>query len=139
MDSLLVCPYFSGKRLLGSPLGPALPIVQVLESSSEEYGGSGQLILKNINVYETTTEEDALSLYFLGMNNRNTTATSMNIASSRSHAIFTIIVESEVTIDGKTSTTRGKINLVDLAGSERMYKVRSLSRQLSLCDLTSYQ
>lgn len=100
-----------------------LPVVQILESSSDEYGGTGQLILKNVNVYETTTEEEALSLYFLGMNNRNTSSTSMNISSSRSHAIFTIIVETETLRDNKTISTRGKINLVDLAGSERMYKV----------------
>ena len=48
----------------------------------------------------------------------------MNEASSRSHAIFTIILESEGVVKGNTTTTIGKINLVDLAGSERAFKVR---------------
>jgi len=105
----------------------SLPIVQVLESSSDEYGGVGQLVLKNINVYEVASEDDALSLYFQGIMNRNTSATSMNISSSRSHAIFTVIVETESMKENKTIYSRGKINLVDLAGSERMYKVRQSS------------
>jgi len=41
----------------------------------------------------------------------------MNLASSRSHAIFTISVETERVIGGKTFHSKGKLNLVDLAGS----------------------
>ena len=40
-----------------------LPIIQILESSSDEYGGIGQLILRNINVYDVMNEQEALSLY----------------------------------------------------------------------------
>lgn len=47
----------------------------------------------------------------------------MNHASSRSHAIFTIVIESEAVKDNRIVTKLGKINLVDLAGSERLYKV----------------
>ena len=50
----------------------------------------------------------------------------MNDASSRSHAVFTVILESEGVIKGNTTTTIGKINLVDLAGSERAFKVKLL-------------
>ena len=46
----------------------------------------------------------------------------MNQASSRSHAIFTIVVESETRMGNKKLTRAGKVNLVDLAGSERLYK-----------------
>ena len=49
----------------------------------------------------------------------------MNKASSRSHAIFTLVVETH-TYDSDTEshiTRCGKINFVDLAGSERIYKV----------------
>ena len=42
--------------------------------------------------------------------------------SSRSHAIFTIIVEhAQSTTDGGNIVTIGKLRLADLAGSERYY------------------
>jgi hypothetical protein len=56
---------------------------------------------------------------------RKTSSTPMNQASSRSHAVFTIFIETEKYIekdDVKLMIT-GKVNLVDLAGSERLYKV----------------
>lgn len=44
----------------------------------------------------------------------------MNEYSSRSHSIFTIIIESSVThSDGDQTFRIGKLNLVDLAGSEK--------------------
>ena len=58
----------------------------------------------------------------------------MNDASSRSHAVFTVILESEGVIKGNTTTTIGKINLVDLAGSERAFKVKLLKFHLSKGD-----
>jgi hypothetical protein len=54
---------------------------------------------------------------------RTTGATLMNETSSRSHSIFTIIIEqSTLGEDGKDHIVRGKLNLVDLAGSERLSK-----------------
>jgi kinesin family protein 3/17 len=46
----------------------------------------------------------------------------MNSQSSRSHSIFSIIIENQEEIIGKISTKAGKLNLVDLAGSERQSK-----------------
>lgn len=46
----------------------------------------------------------------------------MNATSSRSHSIFTIIVENQEEAHGKVTTRVGKLNLVDLAGSERQSK-----------------
>jgi kinesin family protein 6/9 len=90
--------------------------VQVLESENG-------LVLRNVNVFQVESVEDALNLFFMGNTNRITIATAMNNSSSRSHAVFTIIVKSECIKDGKRVFSSGKINLVDLAGSERMYKV----------------
>ena len=90
--------------------------VQVLE-------GENGLTLRNLNVFEVNSEDDALSLFFLGNTNRITSSTVMNEASSRSHAIFTMKIESKGLKDGKTMFTSGKMNFVDLAGSERIYKV----------------
>lgn len=47
----------------------------------------------------------------------------MNDRSSRSHSIFTIVVDNSYTDEtGKEHITTGKLNLVDLAGSERQKK-----------------
>jgi kinesin family protein 6/9 len=92
--------------------------VQVLE-------GVNGLTLRNLNVFEVESEDDALSLFFLGNTNRLTSSTIMNDVSSRSHAIFTMIIESKGLKNGKTLFTSGKMNFVDLAGSERVYKVHS--------------
>jgi kinesin family member 6/9 len=92
------------------------PVVQVIEAENG-------ILIRNLSVYDVTSEEDALQLFFMGNANRVTSSTAMNMASSRSHAVFTIVLESEFVRQGKTVFTAGKINLVDLAGSERMYKV----------------
>jgi len=59
-----------------------------------------------------------------GNKHRTTGATLMNDTSSRSHSIFTVIIEMSAlkSEDGKEHITRGKLNLVDLAGSERPAK-----------------
>ena len=56
-----------------------------------------------------------------GTGNRTVAATLMNATSSRSHAVFNMIVEhSEKSEGGGGATvTVGKLTLVDLAGSER--------------------
>lgn len=57
--------------------------------------------------------------------------TLMNRDSSRSHCIFTIFVETEVSTQGPHDIEEagvirmGKLNLVDLAGSEKQKKTRS--------------
>lgn len=50
--------------------------------------------LKNLRVYESESEEYALNLFFVGNVNRITSETPMNLASSRSHAVFTMTFES---------------------------------------------
>ena len=113
----------------------ALPLekrspVQVIESADG-------LILRNLNVFEVVSEEDALGLFFLGANSRLVDLTSMNKASSRSHAIFTILIKTEGMAQEHDKQSfendlivSGKINLVDLAGSERMYKMKNNKEQL---------
>jgi kinesin family protein 6/9 len=91
--------------------------VQLLDSANG-------LVLKNLNVFDVENEEQALQLFFMGNNRRLTTSTAMNAVSSRSHAIFTVLLESEGIKTDQTIYTSSKVNLVDLAGSERMYKVR---------------
>ncbi|WOL11373.1 kinesin-like protein KIN-12A [Canna indica] len=67
------------------------------------------------------TMKDVMRLLTKGLANRRTGATSVNMESSRSHCVFTCIVESQSknTNDGLISLRTSRINLVDLAGSER--------------------
>ncbi|XP_056646406.1 kinesin-like protein KIF3A isoform X1 [Diorhabda sublineata] len=63
-----------------------------------------------------------------GNKNRITRSTLMNDVSSRSHAIFTVTIESKNRQDNKT--TVGKLNLVDLAGSERASRTQATGERL---------
>ena len=62
-----------------------------------------------------------------GSRNRKVAATSMNKESSRSHSIFTLILETRERGDGTTTMRSSRFNLIDLAGSERQ-KVRLTGR-----------
>ncbi|XP_048366793.1 kinesin-like protein KIF15 isoform X2 [Sphaerodactylus townsendi] len=55
----------------------------------------------------------------VGWRNRRVAATSMNRESSRSHAVFTITVESVEKSNEVVNIRSSQLNLVDLAGSER--------------------
>jgi kinesin family member 6/9 len=61
-----------------------LPTVKLQED------GEGNVHLRNLSLHLATTEEDALNLLFLGDTNRAIAETPMNLASSRSHCIFTV-------------------------------------------------
>jgi kinesin family protein 6/9 len=76
------------------------------------------------------TEEEALNLLFTGDTNRVMCETPMNDASSRSHCIFTINVES--TRQGSDVVRKSKLHLVDLAGSERGASFKMGSTKVSV-------
>jgi kinesin family protein 6/9 len=96
--------------------------VQILESAEG-------LLLRNVNLYEVSAEAEALGLFFMGSSARIQDATTMNAVSSRSHAIFTLLLETTAMREGTLLTYTGKLNLVDLAGSERMYKMQNSVEQ----------
>ncbi len=54
----------------------------------------------------------------------------MNATSSRSHSIFTVVIECGESDDRGDHIRVGKLNLVDLAGSERQSKVLMITLQL---------
>nr|CCA27991.1 kinesinlike protein putative [Albugo laibachii Nc14] len=85
-----------------------------------------ELHFRNLSVYETKSEEQALKLMFMGNMNRITSETPMNQASSRSHAVFCIMIKAR-SLDSDVLTT-SKLHLVDLAGSERVYKHQNSQR-----------
>ena len=66
-----------------------------------------------------------------GNSNRAVASTKMNEGSSRSHAIFTVVVEANQKDDkGGDHIRQGKLNLVDLAGSERAGKTEATGERL---------
>ncbi|KAG5178547.1 kinesin-like protein [Tribonema minus] len=65
-----------------------------------------------------------------GKKNRSVGATLMNQTSSRSHSIFTIVVECSDLHDKNGHIRVGKLNLVDLAGSERQSKTGATGDRL---------
>jgi hypothetical protein len=52
-----------------------------------------------------------------GEKHRTVGATKMNATSSRSHSVFTVIIEMNEKVESEERYTSGKLNLVDLAGS----------------------
>lgn len=54
-----------------------------------------------------------------GIANRHTGGTRTNALSSRSHCVFTCILESQTTEDGVTSIRTSRLHLVDLAGTDK--------------------
>eukprot|EP00730_Choanoeca_flexa_P009429 TRINITY_DN12646_c4_g1_i11.p2 TRINITY_DN12646_c4_g1~~TRINITY_DN12646_c4_g1_i11.p2 ORF type:complete len:662 (+),score=176.32 TRINITY_DN12646_c4_g1_i11:95-2080(+) len=91
-----------------------LPKVTLLED------GAGGVHLKNLSMVPVNSEEEALNALFLGDTNRMIAETPMNMASTRSHCIFTIHVTAREA--GSATLRKAKLHLVDLAGSERVKK-----------------
>jgi len=88
----------------------------------------GNAHLRNLSMHRANTEEEALNLLFLGDTNRAIAETPMNLASSRSHCLFTIFVEGRR--QGTDTVRRAKLHLVDLAGSERAHKTGATGQTL---------
>eukprot|EP01061_Rhynchopus_euleeides_P003424 TRINITY_DN12674_c0_g1_i3.p1 TRINITY_DN12674_c0_g1~~TRINITY_DN12674_c0_g1_i3.p1 ORF type:complete len:794 (+),score=195.46 TRINITY_DN12674_c0_g1_i3:152-2533(+) len=76
--------------------------------------------IRDLGQHPCSTREKVLELLFIGDQNRQYCETPMNLSSSRSHCIFTILMEQRQ--HGSAVVTRSKLNLVDLAGSERIKK-----------------
>ncbi|KAG5222186.1 kinesin protein [Salix suchowensis] len=77
--------------------------------------------VENLREEYVFTMKDVTQLLIKGLSNRRTGSTSINAESSRSHSVFTCVVESRCKsmADGMSSLKTSRINLVDLAGSER--------------------
>ncbi|XP_077240478.1 phragmoplast orienting kinesin 1 isoform X2 [Tasmannia lanceolata] len=76
--------------------------------------------VENLKEYEVTTVMDVVELLLQGAANRKMAATHMNSESSRSHSVFTCVIESRWEKDSMTHLRFGRLNLVDLAGSESL-------------------
>jgi len=67
---------------------------------------------------------------FEGDTNRTISEHKLNKLSTRSHCIFTILLEIRSRVESSEKVIFSKINLVDLAGSERTKKTGSEGKQL---------
>ncbi|CAL8143854.1 unnamed protein product [Orchesella dallaii] len=76
--------------------------------------------------------EDIANLMAEGNKSRTVAATNMNSESSRSHAVFTIVLTQTMTdtSSGVTGEKVSRISLVDLAGSERAAKTGAVGERL---------
>ncbi|KAJ8530787.1 hypothetical protein K7X08_023668 [Anisodus acutangulus] len=77
--------------------------------------------VENLTEECVSTMKDVTKLLMKGLSNRRIGATSINAESSRSHSVFTCVVEShcKTMADVLSCVKTSRINLVDLAGSER--------------------
>ncbi|KAJ6324752.1 hypothetical protein OIU76_011946 [Salix suchowensis] len=75
--------------------------------------------VENLTEYNVRTVNDVIKLLQQGAANRKMAATYMNSESSRSHSVFTCVIESWWEKDSMNHFRFARLNLVDLAGSER--------------------
>lgn len=73
--------------------------------------------IKNVTYKSIGSMEDCNKVFDKGISGRKTRKTSMNDESSRSHLIFSIMIESTNKLTGKKQF--GKLSFIDLAGSEK--------------------
>lgn len=84
------------------------------------------VFVKDLSGYVVHNADDLDNIMKLGNKNRAVGSTLVNSVSSRSHAIFSITIESSLTDEsGNQQVKMGKLQLVDLAGSERQQRTQS--------------
>jgi len=85
--------------------------------------------VKDLSNWVVKSPKDMVQLLEKGKELRHTAETKMNGRSSRSHSIFSIIVDNSTTDNtGGDHIRSGKLNLVDLAGSERQSKTETTGK-----------
>ena len=92
----------------------SLPRVRIRENQSR------QLILTNLSIHEIDNFQEGMALLMLGDDNRVVAETPKNDASTRSHCLFMIQIESQKI--GEDVKTLSKLHIVDLSGSEKPSK-----------------
>lgn len=97
--------------------------------------------VQGLSTHVVKSFDEIHRIMVMGNKNRSVGATLMNAGSSRSHTIFSIVIECSVVKDAASSSSDGagrgnahirvgKLNLVDLAGSERQSKTGATGERL---------
>lgn len=92
--------------------------------------GKQQVVVVGLAERVVTCVEDVLKHITSGNNLRTSGQTSANAHSSRSHAVFQIILRN----NNPKKTLYGKFSLIDLAGNERGADTSSANRQTRKCE-----
>jgi kinesin family protein 6/9 len=96
-----------------------LPRVIIRENQNKQF------VLKNLKVLPVNSEDEALKFFFIGDMNRTIAETPKNDASTRSHCIFILQIESQkIGEDDKKNIS--KLHIVDLSGSESNNKLNKI-------------
>ncbi|TPX68273.1 hypothetical protein CcCBS67573_g07247 [Chytriomyces confervae] len=77
--------------------------------------GKNNVVISGLNEYEVSSVQKVMDIFNHGHNARSTGATGANADSSRSHAIFQIVLKHKK----NKKKVQGKLSFIDLAGSER--------------------
>lgn len=112
------------RDLLGNQKNPA-------KCELKEDPGKG-VYVKGLSDVVVESPDDLVKMFDRGLTNRTTAATNMNAESSRSHSVFSVVIEMSTkdAMTGKDMLRVGKLNLVDLAGSERAKKTGAKDQTL---------
>ena len=101
------------------------------QTSLELRESNGGVYVQGLTTKVVKSVDEINSVLQDGKQNRSVGSTLMNSQSSRSHSIFSIVVECSSTDDyGNENIRAGKLNLVDLAGSERQSKTGATGERL---------
>lgn len=104
---------------LSDLLSEADSAIRIYDDNSKK----GSIIVHGLEELPVHSSADVYKLLAKGQDKRKTASTLMNVQSSRSHTIFSILVHiREYNADGEEVLKVGKLNLVDLAGSENINK-----------------
>ena len=98
-------------------------IVRIRENANK------QLILTNLSIHEIDNFQEGMALLMLGDDNRVVAETPKNDASTRSHCLFMIQIESQKI--GEDKRTLSKLHIVDLSGSERPFQTGVTGQRLN--------
>lgn len=98
-------------------------------------GRGGAVLVPGLTVVKVSNLEQALEVLRIGTLSRTSGDNGFNSSSSRSHAIFQVLVEPSASRRAANDRRSSKLNLVDLAGSEKL-KPESTPAGASLQELT---
>eukprot|EP01138_Halocafeteria_seosinensis_P014684 gb/GECG01014989.1/.p1 GENE.gb/GECG01014989.1/~~gb/GECG01014989.1/.p1 ORF type:complete len:1819 (+),score=405.10 gb/GECG01014989.1/:1-5457(+) len=98
-------------------------IFDLLNTSSSDLSiredSKNGVYVQDLKQMSVSTAEEALEVMNQGAKNRHIASTNMNRESSRSHSLFSLMLEVKESTKGLTKTKYARFNLIDLAGSER--------------------
>lgn len=125
VDYLVRCSYYEiYNEQIMDLLNPSSGNLQVREDIK-----AGAFI-EGITEEAVLTCADAIKILIRGARNRHIGSTNMNMESSRSHSVFSMVIEQQRSREGVTNVMKSKINFVDLAGSERQKQTNAQGDRL---------